>query len=222
MTEVLMKSDAPEHFDVHHEDNGETIMCMTLDNECAVLVEVADGYSEQELAQLIESTQRALSAIDRFTDGRASLLFRGLHIKIGEGVADGGGVALSDENMILLNGRRLLLSLAEMRAVSGSYDPDELSGGTIDEHSKAGALEYVLVHEAGHILDERTESGEKKHRVSAEESPTKYGREADQWHEHKDHEAFAEGFAHMVYDMPVSDKLAEAVHQKIEAKFAES
>lgn len=196
-------------------------MCMSSGGECRVLVEVMAGYSPEEEQQLISSTTSVLEAIDRFTGGRAADIFTGLHIKIGEDVAEGGAKAIAEENQVLLNGRKMLLSVAEMKQVSGVYSDDELAGFP-DEHQPGGALEYTLVHEIGHILDGQTKTGEAYHRVTADESPTKYGREADQWHsDNKDHEAFAEGFAHAVYGMPISETMETTVRETIDARAQE-
>lgn len=220
MAETLNRPEYPEHFDVHHE-NGEALMCMSSGGECRVLVEVMAGYSPKEEQQLIASTTGALEAIDRFTGGRAADIFTGLHIKIGEDVAEGGAKAVAEENQVLLNGRKMLLSIAEVKQVSGAYSDEELIGFP-NEHRPGGALEYTLVHEIGHILDGQTKTGEAYHRITADESPTKYGREADKWHSHnKDHEAFAEGFAHTVYGMPVSETMEATVRETIEARAQE-
>lgn len=196
-------------------------MCMSSGGECRVLVEVMLGYSPEEERQLIASTTGALQAIDQFTGGKAADIFTGLHIKIGEDIAEGGAKAAAEENQVLLNGRKMLLSVAEMRQVSGAYSDEELAGFP-DEQRPGGALEYTLVHEIGHVLDGQTKAGEVYHRVAASESPTKYGREADEWHsDNKDHEAFAEGFAHAVYGMSVSKTMEVAVRETIGARLQE-
>lgn len=220
MTETLNKLDHPGHFDVHHE-NGEALMCMSSGGECRVLVEVMEGYTPEEEQQLIASTTSALEAIDQYTGGKAADIFTGLHIKIGEDVAEGGAKAVAEENQVLLNGRKMLLSVAEMRQVSGTYSDEELAGFP-DEQRPGGALEYTLVHEIGHVLDGQTKTGEAYHRVAASESPTKYGQEADEWHsDNKDHEAFAEGFAHAIYGMPVSETMEATVRETIDTRVQE-
>jgi hypothetical protein len=220
MTETLTRPDHPEHFDVHHE-NGGALMCMSSHGECRVLIEVMQGYSPEEEQQLIQSTTGALEAIDRFTGGRAADIFTGLHIKIGEDVADGGAKTIAEKNQVLLNGKKMLLSIAEMRKVSEAYSDDELASFP-DEHRPGGALEYTLTHEIGHVLDGQTQTGEAYHRVIANESPTKYGREFDEWHGgNKDHEAFAEGFAHAVWDMPVSETLEATVRNTVNTRLQE-
>lgn len=221
MTEVLNKPNEPEHFETHHE-NGEALVCLTSSGECRILVEVAESYTPDEEQQIITSTTSALEAIDQFTGGKAGDIFKGLHIKIGEDISSGGGKALAEDNTVLLNGRKMLLSVAEMREVSGAYDKDELSSFP-DEHRKGGALEYTLVHEIGHILDGQTQGGEAYHRIVASESPTKYGSEFDEWNdENKDHEAFAEGFAHLVWDMPVSETMQATVRNTIDTRLQEA
>lgn len=221
MTETLNRPEHPEHFSEVHHENGEALMCMSSGGECRVLVEVMPGYSPEEEQQLIASTTGALQAIDQFTGGKAADIFTGLHIKIGEDVAEGGAKAVAEENAVLLNGRKMLLSVAEMRQLSGAYRDEELAGFP-DEQRPGGALEYTLVHEIGHVLDGQTKTGEAYHRVAASESPTKYGRETDEWHaDNKDHEAFAEGFAHAVYGMPVSETMEATVRETIGARLRE-
>ena len=221
MTETLNRPEHPEHFSEVHHENGEALMCMSSGGECRVLVEVMPGYSPEEEQQLIDSTTGALQAIDQYTGGKAADIFTGLHIKIGEDVAEGGAKAVAKENAVLLNGRKMLLSVAEMRQVSGAYSDEELAGFP-DEQRPGGALEYTLVHEIGHVLDGQTKTGEAYHRVAASESPTKYGRETDEWHaDNKDHEAFAEGFAHAVYGMPISETMEATVRETIDARLQE-
>lgn len=193
---------------------------MNLSSQFGVSIEISDDYNDEERQQLTIATTEALKAVDEHLNGETERIFSGLTIEIGENVAQGGGEAISDKNLITLNGRPMLMSIAEMRGIAG-YHTEELRGGSLDEDEKGGALKYTLVHEMGHILDELTETGDKMHRVAATESPTKYGREADEWNTEKDHEAFAEGFAHMVYGMPVSETLAKAIDETIKAKVAE-
>lgn len=220
MAETIMRQDRPEHFDVHHE-NGEAHMCMSSGGECRVLVEVTPGYTTEEERQLLHSTRSALEAIDRFTDGKAADIFTGLNIKIGEDVVDGGAKAVAEENQVLLNGKKMLLSISEMRRVSGAYDDEELASFA-DVQLPGGALEYTLTHEMAHVLDGRTKAGEAYHRITADESPTKYGREFDKWHDdNKDHEAFAEGFAHAVWGMPISEAMEAAVRDTVNARYQE-
>lgn len=198
-----------------------TTINMLHNGEKFLSVEITGNYDQEELTQLVTANKSALETIDKFLEGNTCRLFDGLTVRVGEDLTSGGGKAISSKNLILMNGRKTLISLADMRAITGSYDDGELQGGTIDDNDPIGAFTYNLAHEIGHILDERTMSGNQKHRVNASESPTRYGREPDHYHDEKDHEAFAEGFAHLVYNMPVSNTLAKAVHETIQAKLAE-
>lgn len=221
MAEILYRPEHTEHFSEVHHENGEALICMSSAGECHILVDVMPGYSPEEEQQLIASTTRALEAIDLYTNGKATDIFTGLQITIGEDVAEGGAKAMAKENQVLLNGRKMLLSIAEMKRASRAYDDEELAGFP-EEDRAGGALEYTLVHEIGHILDGQTKTGEAYHRVPASESPTKYGREPDEWHSNnKDHEAFAEGFAHAVYGMPVSEVMEASVQETIDARLQE-
>lgn len=193
---------------------------MNLSSQFGVSIEISDEYDDEERRQFTSTIKEALIAVDEHLNGKAKDIFSGLTIEIGENVAQGGGETISGKNLITLNGRPMLMSIAEMRGAAG-YHTKELKGGSLDEDAKGGALKYTLVHEMGHILDELTETGNKMHRVEATESPTKYGREADEWNTEKDHEAFAEGFAHMVYGMSVSKTLSEAVRNTVELRLKE-
>lgn len=119
-----------------------------------------------------------------------------------------------------MNGRKTLLTLDEMKDVSGAYDKTELTDFP-KEQQPDGGLKYTLVHEIGHILDGRTQTDTPYQRVDQEESPTRYGREPDEWSNDKRHEAFAEGFAHMAWGMPVSDAMQSAVRKTIQARLQE-
>ncbi len=184
-----------------------------------IKVDLADGYTPEESAELISSSQAALEAIGQYLGVSAEDLFPGLQIKISDTV-DGGGLAVAGDNTIYMHGRRMLLSIDQMREVSGAWDAHELTEFP-DTASPGGAMRYNLVHEVGHILDEQTLSGRPGHRIVASESPTRYGREPDQYNSEKDHEAFAEGFAHMIYGMEVSEPMAAAVQQTIAARQSE-
>ena len=222
MTETLAKSEFPEHFDVHHENN-EALMCLSSGGECRVLAEIKSaefGYTPEEERRLLQASVEALGAIDHLADGKATDLFAGLHIIIGEDLAGGGAVAQAEKNEVLVNGRKTLLTLDEMKDVSGAYDKTELTDFP-KEQQPDGGLKYTLVHEIGHILDGRTQAGTPYQRVAQEESPTRYGREPDEWSNDKRHEAFAEGFAHMAWGMPVSDAMQSAVRKTIQARLQE-
>jgi hypothetical protein len=235
MTEILTQPNDVAHFQEHHQDDGKTAVCMgEHEGECSVATEVRGDYSEEERQQLITSVEQSLRAIDEFTGGEASKLFAGLHIVVGQDFTDmknndgkqieglRGGEAVSRENRVLLNGRDLLMSFAKLRETVPDGYADVGQSDALDESAPGSALQYVLVHEIGHILDELTKAGDPMHRVPASESPTKYGREPDEHSSEKDHEAFAEGFAHMVWGMPVSDAMKTAVEETLTARRIET
>jgi len=196
-------------------------MCMNSGGVCCISVEVMAGYSEEQQANIIAATTNALKAIDEFTKGRATDVFGGLSIVVGEDIVDGGGRAVAEENKVLLNGTNMLLSLAQMRELSGAYGSDELLDFP-DQDKVGGALEYTLVHEMAHVLDGVTKSGHAYKRIAANESPTRYGSRYDEWNaDNKGHEAFAEGFAHAVYSMPISPSMRIAIETTVNARLQE-
>lgn len=221
MSELITQKDNPIHFETFHANDGETMVCLGDSNDCQIGVEIDAGYDQDEIQQLIESTKIALDTVDQYTEGKAGEIFGGLQVKISEGDTIGGGQAEADVNQIVLNGRKMLLSIAQMRQASGAYSEDELSSFP-DQHKPGGALEYTLVHEMGHVLDGQTQAGVPYHRVPANESPTQYGQKPDQWNsQNKDHEAFAEGFAHAVYGMPISQVMEDALQETISSRIKE-
>lgn len=215
MEEILSRLADPAHFEEYHQENSEIMLCTAKDGECRILAEIAADYSPEQQQQFVELVTASLEAIDRFVGGHAADIFAGLHIKVGENLVDGGAKAYAEENRVFLNGQKMLLSVIAMREVSGAYTDSELCDFPgLDQ--PGGALRYTLVHELGHILDGQTKAGRPYHRIDPGESPTGYGRTDE-----NGTEAFAEGFAHAVYDMQVSERMQEVVRATCDARLRE-
>lgn len=216
MSEILAKPH--HHFEEHHLENGEVVICMQHNGECSVLTEITAPPEEEKL--LASNAQEALERLDQFFGGRFSEIFPGLHIKIGDGLVEGGALADAPNNRVLADRQKMQLSLKESEELlREAFEPGERTRVMSDEDAaKPGSvLQYELIHELGHILDEQT-PGPVGKRVDASESPTKYGRVPDKWHENKDHEAFAEGFTHMVFGAEVSEAMKDAVLAAVQGR----
>lgn len=221
MTEVLNKQEHPVHFSEHHADNGDVLICMGDDSQCSVSVEIANGYDVEQVAVLTTASRETLTAIDKLLEGRSTKAFAGLRIKIGEGLTEGGGEAKVPENEVVLSGAKMLMTLAQMREVVDEYDPGDLRGGVIPDDEPGGALKYTLAHEIMHVAAGHVDANDPTHPGLSVESPTKYGREPDKWHDSKDNEALCDGFAHMVWQIPVTDVMRAAVTQTINERTAD-
>lgn len=209
------------HFSEYHADNGDILICMGDSDQCSVSVEIANGYNAEQVAVLAAASRETLVAVDKLLDGRSGRIFAGLRIKIGEGLTAGGGEAKVPENEVLLSGGRMLMSIAQMRELVEEYDENDLKGGIIPESEPGGALKYTLSHELMHIVARHINSNKPTYPGLSKESPTRYGREPDKWHESKDNEALCDGFSHMVWQMPVTDGMHAAVKQIINERVSE-
>lgn len=209
---------SPDHFEEYHTIDSE-IICMQHNDQCCIQVEIIDTNPEEQ-AVLASAAESALKKLDSFFDKRFAELFSGLRIRIGDGLVRGGAEALPKENLILADRRKMLMSVADAEVKLSEYaDPGDWSSvmGEQEAAAAGSSLEYNIIHETGHLLDEQT-SGPVRHRVNPSESPTKYGRVADDWHEEKAHEAFAEGFTYMVYGSQVSETMEKAVRDTLKAR----
>ncbi len=216
MSEILIRPHP--HFEEHHLENGEAAVCMQHNGECSVLIEIAGSPEEEKL--LAGNAEKALDRLDQFFDGRFAELFPGLHIKIGDGLVEGGALADAANNRVLADRQKMLINLKESEELLKEFfEPGERTRVmSAEETAEPGSvLQYELIHEIGHLLDEQP-PGPAGKRVDASESPTKYGRVPDKWHANKDHEAFAEGFTHMVFGADVSPRMQEAVQSAVEAR----
>jgi hypothetical protein len=222
MSEVFVHPDDGPHFKELHADNGETVLCFGDDGQCAISVEIADVYNPEERKVLTDAAHRTLIAVDKLMHSQSAKVLAGLRVQIGEGLAAGGGEAKVAENKVVLNGRGMLMSLAQMREVVDEYQPEELRGGRIPEDEPGGALDYTLGHEIGHIVARHIDANKPSHPGLAVHSPTAYGRVPDEWHQTKDNEAFCDGFSHMAWGMDgVDDTVRAAVEQTVDGRIAE-
>lgn len=213
----------PDRFETSRED-AETIVSMLHEGERAVSVEIT-GTTEERLV-LEDATKDALTRLDAYFeshDADFSEVFAGLDVRIADD-GERGGKALPAENRIVLDKQSMLMSLSEAEALLVKEGILEAGDYTRvmddDEADKPGSsLVYTFIHELGHLVDEQSE-GDKRHRVAPAQSPTKYGREPDAFHEEKDHEAFAEGFVYDVLGASVTPEMKEAVAKTVALRSA--
>lgn len=158
-----------------------------LGDECREMVDFALGVLEDKLG-------------DQLKDKLAHVT-----VKIGPGLVDGGGEAKAEEGLILLDSDKMVLSLQQSEdflVQAGYYEPTERTRTLPDRKDRPwSTLAYELVHEFGHMVDFHL-PGEPYHRVSADLSPTKYGKK-------QPHEAFAEIFTYWVFDQESPPEVAQ-------------
>jgi len=200
----------PKHFEEHHEGDS-SFICMQDRGACSVLLEFSD--EQKELLPILEqAAEMGLIKLDEFFGGDFARLFSGLHIKFSE--YPGGGEAFKDTNEIIFDSRRMAMSLVEAEAQL--VEQGVLNSGdwtsTVDPSyaSEPGScLYYNLIHEVGHLLDERAEDGSWQG-IPTDQSPTKYG-------SLKRNEAGAEAFTYLVLGQTISQEAEERMTERIAA-----
>jgi hypothetical protein len=200
-----------QHLKTWHK-NDQILVCMQLHSKCGVVV-LADGTPE-ERQTLGQAAKRALKRLNDIFDGHFSETCNGLQIQIGTNLTEGGGISMPAQNKILLDRKKMLLSLVDAEKILADVlDPGDWTSVMSEQEAAAAGscLEYNLVHEVGHILAQDENDTATYHRVDKSQSPTKYGRQPDRFSDKKDHEAFAEGFTYVVYSRPVSKAMQVAV-----------
>lgn len=215
---MATKTTNTEHFIKHHEQDG-NVLCVQQNGQCMVAVELKDTDPEQDSAFELATTN-AFNALDIFMVkndiGMTSAeLFSGLHIKIGDGLTESGGQAFAEENRIIFDRQKSIMSLSEAEAFlvgEGVLNPGDwtkaLPSDSVDRQGTC--LEYNLIHEMAHILDGQGD-GAKYHRIPVTESPTKYG-------EVKEKECFAECFTHLVLGQEISEVARETILTQLREK----
>jgi|GEM_PF-2026336 hypothetical protein len=206
------------HIESHH-DSSETLFCLVHNGECGVTVDILASSEEQ--SKLETAIMAAIERLDDFFDGKFAELFRGLEVQVGDGLTESGGEAFGDQNRIVLDRQKMLLTLREedaLYAQNGFADEGDRMRAVGEEAYDMSAAYYELIHEVGHILEERADlhlpKHERLHRADglAAKSPTQlYNQDPE-----KPHEAFAEAFAYMVLGNTIDHELTVVVDCAIE------
>jgi hypothetical protein len=157
-------------------------------------VEVIGLGSLESVESLAPSAQTALGRLQTYMDGGLSEVFPDLKIYFADGVIDGGGEALAEENAVIIDAAKGKMSVAEAEDFLvgiGELDKDDWSKLAAEGVTYA---EITIVHELGHILEARAheQQGTAFAELSSDNAPTKYGRKAH-------NEDYAESFFYDVY-----------------------
>ena len=201
------------HIESHHEGN-EALFCLVHGGECGVTVEVHASPAEQEFLE--QGLHEAINNLDVYFDGKFAELFKGLEIEVGDGLTDGGGEAFGEDNKIVLDRQKMLMSVSdedELLAELGfANEGDRLRALPVELHGMSAAV-YELVHEVGHIVEERADlnlpAEERLKRASGMThlSPTNLYKQDP----NRPQEAFAEAFAYKVFGQEVDKDLGDII-----------
>lgn len=205
------------HIESEH-SQSETLFCLVNGGECAVTVDISANPEEQ--ATLQAALIPAIEKLDEFFGGSFAERFKGLETEIGDGLTDGGAEAFGDQNRIVMDRQKMLMTVREEDAhlaeLGLAQAGDRLRAVPPELHDKPAAF-YEFIHEIGHVIEEQADIDKpKEQRLQraaglADESPTQlYGQDPS-----RPQEAFAEAFAHMVLGQPVEPEMAAIVNQAI-------
>lgn len=215
-THEVASGDHP-HIEASHSD-GEALFCLVHNGECGVTVNVRAAPEEQ--AKLEAAIMPAVDKLDDFFGGSFAERFKGLEVEVGDGLTEGGAEAFGQENRIVLDRQKMLMTVREEDAFFAenglAVAGDRLRAVPEAFHDQPAAF-YELIHELGHVLEEQADADKpKEQRLQraaglADKSPTElYGQDPN-----RPQEAFAEAFAYMVLGQPVDPRLSAVVNQAI-------
>ncbi len=194
-----------------------------------VLVQIGEGESAVEVRlcgegngeQLTEAAKIALSQLERTFGRPLNEIFPGLKIYFADGIIDGGGLALAEENAIILDTVKQSLTLEETEKVlvekvldeDGKLSPKLRPGDwlSLSESPSTLGAQITIVHEVGHILDEKVNGNQQSvafQGLNQAESPTLYGSFAA-------HEDYAESFTYLVCGQDLEEKRRQIIQSDI-------
>lgn len=162
-------------------------------------IEVIGLGNKEQMEALAPAAQIALDRLQARFGGQLEAAFPGLKIYFADGVIDGGGEALADENAVIMDASKAAMSVGEVEDLLVGMG--ELNVG--DWTSKVGRDisygEITIVHEMGHMLEARAhgEEGTAFADLSLDGAVTKYGGKAH-------NEDYAEAFFYDTYGLEVS------------------
>lgn len=174
-------------------------------------IEVIGLGDKEQLDKLAPAAQVALERLQARFDGRLGESFPGLKVYFADGVIDGGGEALADENAIIMDASKAAMSVQDVEELLVGVG--ELNAG--DWVGKVGGEisygEITLVHEMGHMLEAKAhnQEGVAFAGLSLAEAPTKYGSKAH-------NEDYAESFFSDVYGIPLNSARKKILDADIE------
>ena len=185
-----------------------------------VLVQIGEGESAVEVRlcgegnneQLTEAAEIALSQLERTFGRPLNEIFPGLKIYFADDIIDGGGLALAEENAIILDTVKQSLTLEETEK---KLVEDEIlhpgDWSSLGESPSTLGAQITIVHEVGHILDEKVNGNQQSvafQGLNQAESPTLYGSFAA-------HEDYAESFTYLVIGQDLDEKRRQIIQSDI-------
>ncbi len=162
-------------------------------------IEVVGLGNKEQMEALAPAAQVALDRLQARFGDQLDAAFPGLKIYFADGVIDGGGEALADENAVIMDASKAAMSVGEAEDLLVGMG--ELNAG--DWTSKVGRDisygEITIVHEMGHMLEAQAhrEEGVAFAALPLEGAATKYGSKAH-------NEDYAEAFFYDTYGLEVS------------------
>lgn len=185
-----------------------------------VLVQIGEGESAIEVRlcgegnseQLTEAARIALSQLERTFGRPLNEIFPGLKIYFADDIIDGGGLALAEENVIILDTVKQSLTIEETE--KKLVEDEILRPGdwlSLSESPSTLGAQITIVHEVGHILDEKVNGNQQSvafQGLNQAESPTLYGSLAA-------HEDYAESFTYLVSGQDLDEKRRQIIQSDI-------
>lgn len=159
------------------------------------------GLGDIEMSEVLTaSSHAATERLQRYFDGRLTEALPGLKVYFGDGLIEGGGEALADENAIIIDASKGKMTVAEAERFLVGIGSLHEGDWTKIVGPDVTYAEITIVHELGHILEAKAhgKEGVAFEHLSHDDAPTKYGREADH-KEGPNNEDYPESLVYDVY-----------------------
>lgn len=164
-------------------------------------------------AEQMQMIRRAYDRIRAKLGDDANKVLSGIRMYLAAPEGVGGGEALPNEDVIILNTAKMGVTVGQMEAMSeanGSYERGDQSRLVGDDYD---ASELGTVHEIGHILEQRAHGGQAVGFANLDQSqaPTWYGQQ-----EGKYHEDYAESWMYYIYGGDITEDRQAILQADIE------
>lgn len=180
------------------------------------------GLGETGSAELLaDSARAATEKLQQAFDGKLTQAFPDLKIYFGDGIIEGGGEAFPDENAIVIDATKGKMTVADAENFLVSIGSLETGDWTNIVGPDVTYAEITIVHELGHLLETKMHGaqGVALEGLDHADSPTKYGREADQ-KPGPNNEDYPESLVYEVYGAGVDDARRAILRGDIQAAIA--
>jgi hypothetical protein len=123
-------------------------------------------------------------------------LFGGVRLYAGDGLIEGGGLALPRFNSMAIDLEKIGVTISQMENMLGETGEYKIGDQSklVDDPNEHEALELAIVHEFGHILEHKTYGDVDRGfaEVDQSDAPTEYGSKSPR-------EDYAESFMYYIY-----------------------